>query len=97
MSFYRFHICDPIKRVDGHGHDGASLDDDVDATLFAAGIIRRLIQEHRSIPRHWSIRIMKDGKRVASLSFADGCKFLLTPPPWESPALETAYEHLFEA
>ena len=40
---------------------------------------------------------MKEGNHVVSLSFADGCKFLLTPPPWESPLLETAYDHLFEA
>jgi hypothetical protein len=50
MAFYRFHVCDPVKRIDGHGHDGAALADDIDAMLFAAGIIQRLIREYPSIP-----------------------------------------------
>ncbi len=50
MPFYRFHVCDPINRIDGHGHDGAALADDIDAMLFAAGIIQRLVQEQPSVP-----------------------------------------------
>jgi hypothetical protein len=55
MAFYRFHVCDPVKRIDGHGHDGAALADDIDAMLFAAGIIQRLIREYPSVPRNWAI------------------------------------------
>ena len=39
MAFYRFHVCDPIKRIDGHGHDGAALADDIDAMLFAVPVV----------------------------------------------------------
>jgi hypothetical protein len=50
MPFYRFHVCDPINRIDGPGHDGAALEDDIDAMLFAAGIVQRLVQEQPAIP-----------------------------------------------
>jgi hypothetical protein len=39
MEFYRFHVCDPVNAVDGYGHDCATLADDIDAMLFAAGIM----------------------------------------------------------
>jgi hypothetical protein len=79
MAFYRFHVSDPVKRIDGHGHDGAALADDIDAMLFAAGIIQRLIQEHPSIPRNWAIRVSQGTRRVGVLSFAAGLHVLLRP------------------
>ena len=79
MASYRFQVCDPIKPIDGHGHDGAALADDIDATLFAAGIVQRLVQEHPSIPRNWAIRILADSRRVGVLSFETGLKVLLRP------------------
>jgi hypothetical protein len=79
MAFYRFHVCDPIKRIDGHGHDGASLADDIDAMLFAAGIVQRLVQEHPSVPGNWAIRIIEGSRQVGVLPFDDGCKVLLRP------------------
>jgi hypothetical protein len=79
MPFYRFHVCDPVKRIDGHGHDGASLADDIDAMLFAAGIIQRLVQEHPSVPRDWAIRVIEGTRQVGVLPFEDGCKVLLRP------------------
>ena len=79
MAFYRFHVCDPVKRIDGHGHDGAALADDIDAMLFAAGIVQRLVQEHPSIPRNWAIRVIEGERRVGVLPFEDGCKVLLRP------------------
>jgi len=79
MAFYRFHVCDPIKRIDGHGHDGAALADDIDAMLFAAGIVQRLIQEYPSVPRNWAIRIIEGSRQVGVLPFEDGCKVLLRP------------------
>jgi hypothetical protein len=79
MPFYRFQIRDPIKLIDGHGHDGAALADDIDAMLFAAGIVQRLIQEHPSVPRNWAIRIMENSRRVGVLSFEAGLKVLLRP------------------
>jgi hypothetical protein len=79
MAFYRFHVCDPIKRIDGHGHDGAALADDIDAMLFAAGIVQRLIQEHPSVPRNWAIRIIEGSRQVGVLPFEDCCKVLLRP------------------
>jgi hypothetical protein len=79
MAFYRFHVCDPIKRIDGHGHDGASLADDIDAMLFAAGIIQRLVQEHPSVPRDWAIRVIEGTRQVGVLAFEAGCKVLIRP------------------
>jgi hypothetical protein len=79
MAFYRFQVCDPVSPVDGHGHDGAALADDIDATLFAAGIIQRLVQEHPGIPRDWAIRIAQDSRRVGVLSFAAGLQVRLRP------------------
>jgi hypothetical protein len=79
MAFYRFHVCDPIKRIDGHGHDGAALADDIDAMLFAAGIIQRLVREHPSIPRSWAVRVIEGKRQVGVLPFEDGCKVLLRP------------------
>jgi hypothetical protein len=79
MPFYRFHVCDPVNRVDGPGHDGAALTDDIDAMLFAAGIIQRLVQEQPEIPRNWAIRIIQDQRRVGVLGFEAGLKVLLRP------------------
>jgi hypothetical protein len=79
MPFYRFHVCDPNHRIDGHGHDGAALADDIDAMLFAAGIIQRLVQEHPAVPRHWAIRIVQDSREVGMLPFEAGCQVLLRP------------------
>jgi len=79
MPFYRFHVCDPINRVAGPGHDGAALADDIDAMLFAAGIIQRLVQEYPAIPRNWAIRITEDSRPVNVLPFEAGCKVLLRP------------------
>jgi hypothetical protein len=79
MAFYRFHVCDPVKRIDGHGHDGAALADDIDAVLFAAGIVQRLVQEHPSVPRNWAIRVIEGSRQVGVLPFEDGCKVLLRP------------------
>jgi hypothetical protein len=77
MPFYRFKVCDPINPIDGHGHDGAALADDIDAMLFAAGIIQRLVQEHPAIPRSWVIKIIQDSRQVNVLSFEAGCKVLV--------------------
>jgi hypothetical protein len=79
MAFYRFHVCDPVDRVDGPGHDGAALTDDIDAMLFAAGIIQRLVQEQPTIPRNWAIKIIQDQRRVGVLGFEAGLKVLLRP------------------
>ena len=79
MPFYRFQICDPIKPIDGRGHDGAALADDIDAMLFAAGIVQRLVQEHPAIPGNWAVRITQDSRQVCVLPFADGLKVLLRP------------------
>jgi hypothetical protein len=79
MPFYRFHVCDPVNRVDGPGHDGAALTDDIDAMLFAAGIIQRLVQEQPEVPRNWAIRIIQDQRRVGVLGFEAGLKVLLRP------------------
>jgi hypothetical protein len=79
MPFYRFHVRDPINRVDGPGHDGAALADDIDATLFAAGVIQRLIQHQPSVPRDWSIEIIQDSRRVGLLPFETGCRVMLRP------------------
>jgi hypothetical protein len=79
MPFYRFHLCDPINRIDGHGHDGAALADDIDAMLFAAGIIQRLVQEHPAIPRNWAVKVFRDLYPVGILPFEAGLKVLLRP------------------
>jgi hypothetical protein len=79
MAFYRFHVCDPVKRIDGHGHDGAALADDIDAMLFAAGIVQRLVQQYPSVPRDWAIRVIEGSRQVGVLPFEDGCKVLLRP------------------
>jgi hypothetical protein len=79
MPFYRFQVCDPVNRVDGPGHDGAALTDDIDAMLFAAGIIQRLVQEQPEVPRNWAIRIIQDQRRVGVLGFEAGLKVLLRP------------------
>ncbi|PYF05108.1 hypothetical protein BJ122_102334 [Rhodopseudomonas faecalis] len=79
MPFYRFHVRDPINRVDGPGHDGAALDDDIDATLFAATVIRRLVQKHPHASRNWAIEILQDDRQVGMLPFEKGCQVLLRP------------------
>jgi len=79
MAFYRFIVRDPINRVDGPGHDGAALDDDIDATLFAAGVIQRLIAERHSVPDGWVIEIVRDNERVGLISFADGRRYVIDP------------------
>jgi hypothetical protein len=91
MPFYRFHVCDPINRVDGYGHDGAALADDIDAMVFAAGIIQRLVQQQPSLPRNWAIRILRDSQAVGVLRFEDGCKMLLRPH-WLGDQPVEAYE-----
>jgi hypothetical protein len=79
MPFYRFQVCDPIVPLEGRGHDGAALADDIDAMLFAAGIVQRLVQEHPSVPRNWAIKIIQDSRQVSTLSFEAGLKVLLRP------------------
>lgn len=79
MPFYRFIVRDPINRVDGPGHDGAALEDDIDATLFAAGVIQRLIREHPSVPNNWLIEIVQDVRPVGQLSFEAGRRVVLDP------------------
>ena len=79
MPFYRFQVCDPFNPVDGHGHDGAALADDIDAMLFAAGIVQRLVREHPAVPRNWAIRITQDSRQVSVLPFEAGLKVLLRP------------------
>jgi len=79
MEFYRFHVCDPVNAVDGYGHDGATLADDIDAMLFAGGIMQRLVQEHPDISRNWAIRILRDFRQVCVLPFEAGCQVLLKP------------------
>lgn len=77
MPFYRFSVCDPINPIDGHRHEGAALADDIDAMLFAAGIVQRLVQEYPSIPRSWAIAITEDSRKVNVLTFEAGCKVLV--------------------
>ena len=79
MPFYRFQVCDPINPIDGHGDVGGALADDIDAMLFAAGIIQRLVQEHPAVPRTWAIRITRDSRQVSVLPFEAGLKVLLRP------------------
>jgi hypothetical protein len=79
MPFYRFQVCDPVYPVDGHGHDGAALADDIDATLFAAGIIQKLVQDHPAISRNWAIKIIQGSRQVKVLSVEAGCKVLVRP------------------
>jgi len=79
MPFYRFQVCNPINPLDGHGQDGAALADDIDAMLFAAGIVQRLVQEHASVPRNWAIKITQDARPVGVLPFEAGLKVLLRP------------------
>jgi len=79
MAFYRFQVCDPVSPIDGRGHDGAALADDIDAMLFAAGIVQRLVQEHPSIPRSWAIKVTQDARQVGVLAFEAGLKVLLRP------------------
>ncbi len=79
MAFYRFHICDPIDRVDGYGHDGAALADDIDAMVFAAGFVQRLLQQSPRLPRSWAIRILRDSRQVGMVTFEAACKTLLRP------------------
>jgi hypothetical protein len=79
MAFYRFQVCDPVSPIDGRGHDGAALADDIDAMLFAAGIVQRLVQEHASIPRSWAIKVTQDARQVGVLPFEAGLKVLLRP------------------
>jgi uncharacterized protein DUF6894 len=79
MPFYRFHICDPVNRVDGHDHGGAALADDIDAMLYAAGIVQRLVQEQPSVPKSWAIEVSRDSRRTGVLSFEAGLKVMLRP------------------
>jgi hypothetical protein len=79
MPFYRFQVCDPIDPIEGHGHDGAALADDIDAMLFAAGLVQRLVQEYPAIPRGWAIKITQDSRQVSVLSFEAGLKVLMRP------------------
>jgi hypothetical protein len=91
MAFYRFHVCDPINRIDGYGHDGAALADDIDAMLFAGGIVQRLVQQSPQLPRNWAIRILRDSRQVCILPFEAGCRMLLRPhwlPDQPAEALE---------
>ena len=79
MPFYKFQVCDPITAIEGHAHDGAALSDDIDAMLFAAGIIQRFFQEHRKVPRNWAVRITQDSRGVSVLPFELGLKVLVRP------------------
>lgn len=79
MPFYRFHVWDAMSRVDGPGHDGAALDDDIDATLFAAGVAQRLSQLHPDACRRWTIEIMRDNRRVGMLPVDKACQVMLRP------------------
>ena len=79
MPFYRFQVRDPISPVDGHGHDGAALADDIDAMLFAAGLIQGLVQKYPSAPGNWAIQITQDARQVGILPFETGLKFILQP------------------
>ena len=79
MPFYRFQVRDPASPVDGHGHDGAALADDIDAMLFAAGLIQSLVQKHPSAPGNWAIQITQDARQVGILPFETGLKFILRP------------------
>ena len=72
MPFYRFHVRDPINRVDGPGHDGAALADDIDATLFAAGVIQRLVQLQPRCPLTWAIEIMQDQRQRLRAAVREG-------------------------
>jgi hypothetical protein len=83
MPFYRFSVCDPINPIDGHRHDGAALADDIDAMLFAAGIVQRLVQEYPSISRSWAIAITEDARKVNVLTFEAGCKVLVRSSHWD--------------
>lgn len=77
MPFYKFSVCDPINPIDAHRHDGAALADDIDAMLFAAGIVQRLVQECPSVPRSWAIAITENSRKVNVLTFEAGCKVLV--------------------
>ncbi len=79
MPYYSFIVRDPVARVDGHGHDCAPLEDDIDATLFAAGVIQRLVREHPTVPDRWMIEIVRDQRPVARLSFEAGRRVVLDP------------------
>ena len=81
MPFYRFQVCDPINPIDGHGHghDGAALADDIDAMLFVAGVVQKLVQEYPTVPRNWAIRITEDARPVNVLPFEAGLKVLVRP------------------
>jgi phosphoheptose isomerase len=77
MAFYRFQLRDPVEPVDGPGHDGAALADDIEATVFAAGIIQRMLLERPDLPRGWSLAISQDGRDVGALTLDQGCRFVL--------------------
>jgi hypothetical protein len=79
MPFYNFKICDPVNPIESHRHEGAALADDIDAMLFAAGIVQRLVQEYPSIPRSWAVAIAEGSREVNVLSFEAGCKVLIRP------------------
>jgi hypothetical protein len=79
MPFYKFKICDPVNPVEGHRQEGAALADDIDAMLFAAGIVQRLVQEYPSVPRSWAIAITDESREVNVLTFEAGCKVLVRP------------------
>jgi len=77
MAFYRFQLRDPVQPVDGPGHDGASLADDIEATVFAAGIIQRMLLERPDLPSTWVLAISQDGREVNDLTIEAGCRFML--------------------
>jgi hypothetical protein len=91
MPFYRFQVCDPISPIAGQSQNGAALADDIDAMLFAAGIVQRLVQEHPAVPRNWAIKITQDSRQVSVLPFEAGCKVLLRPH-WASDQPIERYE-----
>jgi len=91
MQFYRFHVCDPVNPVDDHGCDGAALADDIDAMLFAAGIIQKLVQEQPSVPRSWAINVTQNSRQIGVLSFDAGLKLLLRAH-WDCDQPSEAYE-----
>lgn len=77
MAFYRFQLRDPVQPVDGPGHDGAALADDIEATVFAAGVVQRMLLERPHLPRHWALVISQDGREVGTLSLEEACRFVL--------------------
>lgn len=89
MAFYRFQLRDPIEPIDGPGHDGAAVADDLEATVFAAGVIQRMLLERPHLPRHWVLAITCEGREVGALTLEVGSRFVLH---WNGIPMEVGYE-----